>query len=184
MNEQTRPDAAAEPLQTLYEGRFLVLHKIARWEYVRRPRSTGACFVIAVTDERELVLVEQYRYPVGARCIELPAGIIGDSDAFENETPEASALRELEEETGFRARSAKIAMTAPTAPGMTSELSHFVRVRELSRVHSGGGVDGEDITVHVVPLNGIDDWLAGRRAAGLSVDARILAALHLIARDP
>jgi branched-chain amino acid transport system ATP-binding protein len=146
LNDQIKPEAEGEPLQTLYEGRFLVLHKIAHWEYVRRPRSTGACFVIAVTDERELVLVEQYRYPMGARCIELPAGIIGDSDAFENETPEAAAMRELEEETGFRARSAKTVLMAPTAPGMTSELSHLVRVRGLSRLHSGGGVDGEDIT--------------------------------------
>jgi len=184
LNDQIKPEAEGEPLQTLYEGRFLVLHKIAHWEYVRRPRSTGACFVIAVTDERELVLVEQYRYPMGARCIELPAGIIGDSDASENEAPEAAAMRELEEETGFRARSAKTVLTAPTAPGMTSELSHLVRVRGLSRLHSGGGVDGEDITVHMVPLDGIDEWLAARRAAGLWVDARILAALHLIARDP
>ena len=172
-----------DDVRVLHQGQFLALLRRAHWEYVQRPHSTGACFIVALTAARELVLVEQYRLPVRAYTIELPAGIMGDSAAFADETAEASALRELEEETGFRGGSAELLLTAPTAAGLTSETSYFVRVRDLVRVHAGGGVDGENITVHIVPLAGIDDWLAAQRASGRLVDMRIYAALHLLSRE-
>ncbi len=164
----------------LHRGEFLLLFRREHWEYVRRPKSSGAGFVIAVTDDDELVLVEQYRLPVRAATIELPAGIIGDSEQFADEKAEASALRELEEETGFRGASAELLFTSPTAAGITSEMSYFVRVRGLSRVHAGGGVDDENITVHIVPRKGIDAWLSARRAENKFIDMRIYAALHLL----
>lgn len=172
----------ANPAEVLHEGRFLRLLRRAHWEFVQRVRSRGAGFILAVTPARELILVEQYRYPLDARCIELPAGIIADSAALADESVEASALRELEEETGFRARQAQIVFAAPTAPGMSSEPSYFVLADELERVAAGGGVDDEDIQVHLVPLDEVDAWLDARRAAGLQVDARVLAALYLLLR--
>jgi ADP-ribose pyrophosphatase len=57
---------------------------------------------------------------------------------------------------------------------------HLVRVEALTRVHDGGGVAGEDITVHRVPLAGVRDWLDERRRAGLQVEPRIYAALYLL----
>lgn len=172
------PDA-----RLLHAGEFLLLFRRAHWEFVRRPRSSGACFVIAVTPGRELVLVEQYRVPMQKPTIELPAGIIGDSEAFADEAAEDSALRELEEETGYRGRRAELLFSAPTAAGLTSEYSHFVRVRDLERIHAGGGVDGENITVHVIALDAIDAWLEARRAEGRLVDTRIYAALYLLSRE-
>ncbi len=166
----------------LYTGKFLRLLRNAHWEYVERINSRGAGFIIARTDADELVLVEQYRMPLQTRTIELPAGIIGDEDAHRDESVEASALRELEEETGFRGRSARIVFSGPTAPGMTAEMAYFVRVEGLQRVGPGGGVAGEDITVHVVPLAQLDAWLDARQADGMLVDARILAARQLLTR--
>ncbi len=186
MSEQQvkRPRKPVDPdVIVLHEGEFLRLLRRAHWEYVVRPHSSGAGFVVALTDADELVLVEQYRLPLRGRTIELPAGIIGDSEAFADEDACTSALRELEEETGFRGAAAHLITTAPTAAGLTAETSYFVRVRGLTRVHAGGGVDGEDITVHCVALDGIDDWLDAQRGAGLAVDARIYAALHFIARE-
>ncbi|MDM4770318.1 NUDIX hydrolase [Solimonas sp. SE-A11] len=165
-------------IQTLHEGKFLRLLKDRHWEYVTRTNSTGAAFILAVTPEDELLLVEQYRYPLQARTIELPAGMIGDDEGFKGEAVEASALRELEEETGYRGSAARTLISGPVAAGLASEQLHLVQVTGLTRVHDGGGVAGEDITVHRVPLAQVHDWLQRKRAEGLQVEPRIYAALY------
>ncbi|MGH8444970.1 MAG: NUDIX hydrolase [Solimonas sp.] len=170
-------------IEELYRGKFLRLLRDRRWEYVSRVNSSGAGFIVAVTPARELVLVEQYRMPLHARTIELPAGMIGDEAAFHDESIEASALRELEEETGFRGASAEILLSGPVAAGLTSEMLHLVRIRELQRVGAGGGVEGEDITVHLVPLAEVDGWLRARAAEGLLIEPRIYAGLYFVLRD-
>src|SRR3546814_3718120 len=93
------------------------------------------------------------------------------------------SMRELEEETGFRGTHAEILMSGPVAAGMTSEMLHLVRIRGLQRVGAGGGVDGEDITVHLVPLVQIDSWLREKGKAGLLIEPRIYAALYFLQRD-
>jgi len=169
-----------DEVETLYRGKHVVLLKEGRWEYVQRPSNRGAVFVVAVTPQRELVLVEQYRVPLHATGIELPAGILGDESQHKDETPEACALRELDEETGFRGRKARLLTVGPIAPGLTSELMHLVQVSELTRVHAGGGIDHEQIRVHCVPLDGIDRWLDQKSEAGYRVDPRTYVALYFL----
>ena len=169
-------------IESLFRGRFVELMKDGRWEYVRRVKARGAVFVVALTDAGELVLVEQYRVPVQGRTIELPAGIYGDEESEEHETAEQCALRELEEETGFRGARARLLMTGPVAPGLTTEILFMIRVEGLTRVHAGGGVGGEDITVHTVPLAQVPAWLEERRRAGLLVEPRIYAGLYFLGR--
>lgn len=172
--------STAHPIRTLHDGEFLKLRRDAHWEFVSRQRASGAGFVVAITDARELVLVEQERIPLGRRrVIELPAGIIGDSAATADESAELSALRELEEETGFRGTHTRPLCHGPVAAGMTSEMGYFTQVLGLERLSAGGGVDGEDITVHVVPITGIEDWLAEQAAVrGVLIDPRIYIALY------
>jgi ADP-ribose pyrophosphatase len=171
------------PIKTLHQGQFLILRRSGKWEFVERVNQRGAAFILALTDAREIVLVEQFRVPLQARCIELPAGIIGDEAAFANEGVEGAALRELEEETGFRGSSAELLTSGPVACGMTSELLYLYRVRGLTRVHHGGGVDGEDITVHVVPLDQAAEWLARQGREGKLVEPRVYAGLWFAGRD-
>jgi ADP-ribose pyrophosphatase len=166
--------------ESLHRGRFLELLRDGHWEYVQRVKAHGAVFVLAVTEARELVLVEQYRVPVQERTLELPAGIYGDEESADGETPEQCALRELEEETGYRGASARRLLSGPVAPGLTSEVMHLVRVTGLTRVHAGGGVAGEAITVHAVPLASVREWLERKRAEGFQVEPRIYAALYLL----
>jgi ADP-ribose pyrophosphatase len=173
---------AAPHIETLCEGKFLALRRDGKWEYAERPNARGAAFIVAVTEARELVLVEQYRVPLHAYAIELPAGIIGDEAAFAGEGVEAAALRELEEETGFRGSHAELLTSGPVACGLTSEILYLYRARGLQRVHQGGGVDGEDITVHVVPLDGVAAWLEQQIAAGKWVEPRVYAGLWFAAR--
>ena len=162
------------------QGKFLALRRDGRWEYAERVRGGGGAAIVALTAAGEIVLVEQFRHPVGGRTIELPAGIVGDDVA--GEAPETTALRELEEETGFRASSAELLMSGPTAPGLTSEPTHMVLALGLERVGPGGGVDGEDIATHVVPLAEAPDWLVARAADGLAVEPKVYAGLFFAGR--
>ncbi|MEK6806739.1 MAG: NUDIX hydrolase [Pseudomonadota bacterium] len=166
--------------EILHRGKFLELKKCGRWEYVSRVNARGAAHIVAVTRENEWLLVEQFRVPVNARTLELPAGIIGDEAAHRGESIEDSAMRELLEETGYQGASARILHSGPTAPGLTSEQLYFVEVTDLKRIHSGGGVDGEDITVHRVGASSLVGWLRRKAAEGLMIDQRIYAAMALI----
>ena len=165
---------------SLHRGRFVELVQDGRWEFVRRVKARGAVFVLAATSADELVLVEQYRVPVQERTLELPAGIYGDEESADGETAEQCALRELEEETGYRGTDAKVLLTGPVAPGLTNEVMYLVRVSGLEKVHAGGGVAGEAITVHTVPLADVRAWLDRKRAEGFQVEPRIYAALYLL----
>lgn len=168
-------------ITTLHRGEFLALQRDGRWEYVGRVNARGAAFVLAMTAACEIVLVEQYRVPLHARCIELPAGIVGDHG---DESAAVTALRELEEETGFVGARAEPLLRGPTAPGMSCEMIDFYLVRDAHRVGPGGGApdEGEDITVHVVPLQQVPAFLQAQLAAGLRVEPRIYAGLWFAER--
>jgi ADP-ribose pyrophosphatase len=85
-------------------GKYIELVRQNGWEFARRKGISGIVGIIAVTDDRKLVLVEQHRPPVGARVIELPAGLAGDAKGHEKEDLADAARRELLEETGYVAR--------------------------------------------------------------------------------
>jgi ADP-ribose pyrophosphatase len=169
--------------ETLAEGKFLRLHKIGRWEFVSRVRASGAVHIMATTADGRIILVEQERVPVGARTIELPAGIIGDEAAHREEKVESCALRELMEETGFHSREAHVVYSGPTAPGLTSEIVHLARIVNAEKSGLGGGVDGENITVHLVAPGELEQFLASKKGEGLLIDPRIYLGLHFLKAD-
>lgn len=160
-----------DPEEIVWQGRFITAKTRGKWEYVSRSRGISAAVILAVHDGA-VVLVEQFRVPLGLNCIELPAGLIGDDTS--GEAPELAAARELEEETGFRAGRIEALGEFYSSPGMVSESFHLMRAHELERVHAGGGVEGENITVHVVPLDRLETFIADRRAAGCGVDVKLL----------
>ncbi|MFN3371686.1 MAG: NUDIX hydrolase [Sphingomonadaceae bacterium] len=167
----------------LWQGRFLEMHAApwgagGRWEYVKRVRGIDAAVILALTDAGEMVLVEQFRPPLGRPCIELPAGLVGDEEAGED--PLASAKRELLEETGFEAALWEAFGSFASSPGMIGEIFHFYRATGLRRVGPGGGTAGEGIAVHLVALDGVPDFLEAARARGCAIDTRLLIALKLV----
>ena len=164
-------DAAEE---IMWEGRFITAKRRGQWEYVGRSRGIKAAVILAVEDGHVL-LVEQYRVPLGRRCIELPAGLIGDEQAGED--PLAAAGRELEEESGYRADTLTSLGEYYSSPGMVSESFTLVRATELTKVSDGGGVPGEGIIPHRVALTDLERFLAAKRAEGCGVDVRILLLL-------
>jgi ADP-ribose pyrophosphatase len=173
----------ATPKVTLHAGKFLALIKEGRWEYVDRIGATGAAIIVAVTNEQNLLLVEQYRIPVHTRTIEMPAGIVGDTAGHSQEQVAEAAKRELLEETGYAADQIEILTTGPASSGLTSEVVTLVRATGLRRVNAGGGVDHEEITVHEVPLNQVHDWLVARAGEGLLIEPKVYAGLYFLGRN-
>lgn len=161
-----------------WAGRYLEVRKEGGWEYVARAGGIDAAVILALTEACEVVLVEQYRVPLGRPCIELPAGLIGDEAP--GEAPEAAAARELFEETGFVAARLEDLGEFATSSGMSSETFHLFRATGLARTGAGGGDGHEDIAVHVVALGDVPQWLAGKRAQGCAIDCRLVALLALV----
>lgn len=168
----------AEP-RIVYEGKYQRMVVRGTWEYSERVHAGGlAAIIIAVTPEDKVVFVEQFRVPVQARTIEMPAGLVGDINA--GESIEVSAVRELEEETGWTAAHAEVLLIGPTSSGASNEKIAFVRATGLSRVGTGGGDESEDITVHEIPRQRAAAWLVEKMAEGYELDAKLWAGLWMI----
>lgn len=169
-------------MKELHAGSHLRLVVRRGWEFVERPGVRGIVVVVAVTPGGRLLLVEQRREPVGARVVELPAGLVGDDGSPAGEPLEEAARRELLEETGWDAARMERLAAGPPSAGVSSEVVTFFRARGLAKTGPGGGVDGEEIAVHEVPLGEVAAFLRSREAEGALVDPKVWAGLFLLGR--
>ncbi|MES2492967.1 MAG: NUDIX hydrolase [Pseudomonadota bacterium] len=179
MTDNIEPTDAADPAGTriVWQGKFITAKVNGPWEFVGRARGIRAVVILAVDAENHVILVEQYRVPLGRVCIELPAGLIGDEAHFSGEDAMMAAARELEEETGYRAAHLELIGEFWSSPGMVSESYTLVKAHGLTRVGQGGGADGENITVHRVPVSHIQAFIEGRRDRGDAIDGKLLLVL-------
>jgi ADP-ribose pyrophosphatase len=166
--------------KTIFEGKKIFVFTRDGWEFVERKSAKEAVAVVAVTEDGKLILTEQNRRPVAARVIDLPAGLVGDEG---DDDPAETAKKELREETGWGCRTIEFLAKGPSSPGITSELVSFYRATGLSRESKGGGVGGEDIQVHEVPLRDIEQWLEKKRGDGVLIDLKIWSALYFVNRE-
>lgn len=170
-----RDEDADLPEETVWQGRFIQAKKRGKWEYVSRTGEVTAAVMLAIDAEDHVILVEQYRVPVGAPCVELPAGLVGDETA--GEAIEAAAARELEEETGYRAARLVNLGRFYASAGMSAEYFTLLRAEGLTKIGEGGGVAGEAIVVHRVPVAEVPAFVAAKRAEGAEVDVKLLLLL-------
>jgi ADP-ribose pyrophosphatase len=110
--------------------------------------------VIAVTAAREFVLVEQFRQAVRKRVLEFPAGLV---DAGED--PVEAGLRELEEETGYRAGSARVLGAFHTDPAVQDSFVTVVLAEECERDGETDQDESEDVGVRVVAIDAVGDMI-------------------------
>ncbi|WP_256757209.1 NUDIX hydrolase [Cohnella sp. WQ 127256] len=133
-------------------------------EIVRHP---GAVAVVAIVDNKMLV-VEQFRKPLEKLQVEIPAGKL---DA--GEEPEAAARRELEEETGYRARSIEHLQSFSTSPGFADEIVHVYFTDDLEQgdVHLD---EDEFLTCEAITLEQAQAYIKEGRIC----DAKTLLAVY------
>jgi ADP-ribose pyrophosphatase len=159
------------PPEEMWAGKFVRALRRGKWEYASRTGDIHAVVILAEY-EGKLILIDQPRVPLDARCVELPAGLVGDNDP--NATVETAAIKELEEETGFTAERIERLGDFYSSPGMLSESFTLVRAHGLRRIGDGGGDENEDINVHLVPRADIPNFLEQKRAEGFGVDVKLL----------
>jgi ADP-ribose pyrophosphatase len=171
--------------ETLIEGRLLTFRRdtVLDADGERRTREVvvhpGGVAVLALTADRRLLLVRQYRHAVRSVCLEVPAGTLDRHPGGTTEDPAAAARRELAEETGFVADSWRLLGRFYTTPGFTTEEMHLYLATDLREGDGGSGPDaGEHLELVSLP---VDDVLE-RAEAGEIRDAKTLVGVLWLAR--
>jgi ADP-ribose pyrophosphatase len=167
--------------QIIYEGRvFTIVRDEVRhrsgYESVREVvEHDGGAVVAAVTDDGDVILIRQYRYPVAGAIIELPAGKLSPG-----EDPLDCAKRELREETGFSAGRWEKLTAMLSTPGFCSEVLHIYLARELRNGEQALEEGEESITVLRLPMREALAMCAdGRIRDGKTLTGLALAAMRL-----
>jgi ADP-ribose pyrophosphatase len=167
--------------QIIYEGRvFTIVRDEVRhrsgYESVREVvEHDGGAVVAAVTDDGDVILIRQYRYPVAGAIIELPAGKLSPG-----EDPLDCAKRELREETGFSAGRWEKLTAMLSTPGFCSEVLHIYLARELRNGEQALEEGEESITVLRLPIREALAMCAdGRIRDGKTLTGLALAAMRL-----
>lgn len=164
--------------ESLYTGRWMSLlrrrfraasgHDVS-WEFVQRTGTTHGVTIVAIIPgpPEQIVLIRQYRAPVDAYVMELPAGLV---DAGED--PAAAGLRELAEETGYAGEVVEVGPLVCSSPGLTDEAVHYLEVRVT---HKGPTAHGhaEDIEVVTVPVADLRTFLLAESARGTRISAKL-----------
>ncbi len=168
---ETRIDS--EPV---FQGTFLEISR----DTVRLPngneagrivvRHPGAACVLAVTREQQVVLVRQWRYPVGSPLLEVPAGKLDVA----GEDPAACALRELAEETPYTAQSVRLLHTFYTAPGFCDEKMHLYLAENVERNSTLAADADEFVETELLSREAVRQALADNRIQ----DGKTLVALQ------
>jgi len=166
--------------QVIAKGRYLLLARRGNWEYVERLHARGVVVIAATTDQQELILIEQFRIPLLANVIELPAGLVGDSKEHADEDIIDAAKRELLEETGYEAKHFSPIISGPSSAGLSNEIYTMLHAHGLNKIGAGGGVHDERIAVHCIGLKNVQNWLQQKIAEGKLIDPKILAALFYL----
>jgi ADP-ribose diphosphatase len=157
--------------EVMWAGKFVRAVRRGKWEYASRSNNIGAVVILA-EHEGCVILIDQPRVAPDCRCVELPAGLVGDTDP--DATVEATAIKELEEETGFTAERIERLGYFYSSPGMLAEGFTLVRAHGVRKVGEGGGDDNEDINVHLVARADIANFLEQKRAEGFGIDVKLL----------
>lgn len=141
--------------EKIYEGKIINVRvdevdlpdgNTSKRELVDHP---GAVAVVALNPENKLVLVEQYRKPMEKSIIEIPAGKLE-----KGEDPKASALRELEEETGYTTKNLEYVRSFYTSPGFSNEIVHLYFSNQLVKMEEQvAGDDDEFVELMEVELS-------------------------------
>ena len=170
--------SAAMTDEVMARGKFLQLVRRNSWEFCERVVGTGVVLIVAVTREKKMLLVEQFRPALNANVLEVPAGLVGDIAGSSGEAFTEAAKRELVEETGYEPGRVVFLAEGPVSSGLTNEVVSFFLASDLKKVGDGGGDESEDIAVHEIEVDEVENFAAERAQHGCLVDPKLYAALY------
>jgi len=166
--------------KVVHEGRFLKFITCGEWEYVKRNNCTAIVIIAALTANREILFVEQYRPPMGKLAVEFPAGLVNDRGLKTRESRARAAKRELLEETGYRAGTLLKILEGPVSSGCSADRVTMFMATDVQKETEGGGDEFESIKVHKIPLDAADAWLEKMRKKGRLIEPKIYAGLYFL----
>ena len=176
-----------EKQAVVYSGSHLRLEKInwtdeegsqRKWETVERKTGNKVVSIVAVTDDEKIILVSQFRPPVGKYVIEFPAGLCDQ----EGEDIEETAKRELQEETGYLAKKLQKLFAGPVSAGLSSEYLSVYLACDLEFVGKKDSREEKGITVYEIPIKEVESWLHKKEAEGMMVDVKTRGHLSYVER--
>ncbi len=126
--------------------------------------------IIALTPDRQLVMVEQYRHGSNTIELEIPGGMMDEEDAL----PEVTAQRELREETGYEGKPACVIGKVFPNPAIMTNTCFTVLIENCHCIHPVEFDHGEDLITRLVPISGIPSLVA----SGAVRHSVVLAALY------
>jgi ADP-ribose pyrophosphatase len=147
---------------------------VRTWEALERVGISGIVVMIAVTSDHNVVLIKQFRPPMGRDVIELPAGLVEAGESMEN-----AAKRELIEETGWSAGKIEFLAEGPISTGASTEALRAYVCTNLEQVGKSGGDESEIIEVIEVPIGKTQEFLRAAQLNGTLVDLKVFGLVAL-----
>jgi 8-oxo-dGTP pyrophosphatase MutT (NUDIX family) len=169
--------------KTAWEGTFLrcVITKyldskgtVREWEFIERVNCKGIVGIVPVTDDKEVLLIRQFRPPVKGYVIEFPAGLNEKDDTLEE-----AARRELLEETGYSAGHMIYLTEGTLSSGASGEVLTAFLATGLVFQGMGKRDETEDIEVLKIPIRELDQKLSALKSEGNLIDLKIFGLLEL-----
>lgn len=171
--------------ERIYEGKIINLKvdevtlpngKTSKRELIEHP---GAVAIVAITPENKLIMVEQYRKALERSIIEIPAGKLEKGEA-----PEFTAMRELEEETGYTADKLELIQTFSTSPGFADEVIHMFSAVGLKKSTSGAVLDDDEfVELLEVSIEEAEQMMADNRIYDAKTAFAVLWAKQKLSLD-
>lgn len=165
-----------EKTDVLYKGRVFDL-KVDQITYESGNKGTretavhpGGAVIVAIKNDGKIIFVSQFRYPLEQTVIELPAGKL-DKD----EDPKECAIRELQEETGYRTNKIVKLAAIATTPGFCSEILHIFLAQELTKGEHNREEGEQDMQILEYSKSEIEDLILD----GKIFDAKTICGIYL-----
>jgi ADP-ribose pyrophosphatase len=158
------------------EAKWIEFQKISWQDQTGKDRVWDAVAITTIirhpSRPPSTIIILQYRPPVNAVCVELPAGLVD-----EKESPSEASVRELHEETGYKGKLAFISPTIVADPGLSTANMQLamveINLKEGDKEPEQVLDDGEFIKRVVVPIDELYDRLVKYDQEGKTVDARL-----------
>lgn len=177
-------------LDPVYKGKHLHFYVHGTgWEFVSRSKASQGVTIVAATEQKKIVLVEQHRIPIGKPVIELPAGLVGDTSSDEEDNLFSATKRELQEETGYSCEDIEVICSGSLLPGLTDEINSLCWAKKLQgrevkdnegddqvyehEIKQGIESEGEETRVYDVPLTIVEEWLKEQIRKDKVVDLKV-----------